>query len=442
METPIRFRRASLATFGLAALGISCATRPLQQPIAVEPDAKPVLDRAQFEVERVTTAVPFPRGLQMVDGSLYVLSRGRVREYGGVDGSIDDKAGYLFKVDPNVAEPASVTEVSDAVRNNGLVIATPQSPPFKLFDRSLKPATKDRETDRPYCGLTYHEGTQSFYICAFSGIDKPEVKGQSIFSKNLTDAVLRFDMRTQKWYEVERHDIEKGGLYPHHDPRTQKAPHGWLNGPDNCLAIGQSLYAVAKDNSRLIRYDLFALQRDPEAGAPPSHFVLGDKLTLKDGSTLDISGHSMLAARDGWLYVGTRTSSHVFRIPLDAHSIPVQPIVGELVAMFDAYDAEKKSSANLTDMQFGPDGHLYVISAKPSRVFRFLPDPKNVYDARDNRAEAYVDFATLTGNAKMKSENVFVDAQNRVYVTSGDAYDFQNGAGGVVYRATPLAASN
>jgi hypothetical protein len=32
---------------------------------------------------------------------------------------------------------------------------------------------------------------------------------------------------------------------------------------------------------------------------------------------------------------------------------------------------------------------------------------------------------------------VLVDDRGRLYVTSGDAYDFQDGAGGVVYRVTP-----
>jgi hypothetical protein len=45
--------------------------------------------------------------------------------------------------------------------------------------------------------------------------------------------------------------------------------------------------------------------------------------------------------------------------------------------------------------------------------------------------------AELTGNPKMKSENVLVDERGRLYVTSGDAYDFQNGSGGTVYRVTP-----
>jgi hypothetical protein len=222
-----------------------------------------------FLVERITTRPPFPRGLQIVDGELYVLCRGRVREYGGVSATVEDEAGTLYVVDLSIAEPFAPGEPSPAVRDNGRVVALPTAPPFKLWDRSASPPTRDRETDRPYCGLTYHPGTQSFYLCAFSGVDKPEGEG-STFSKNLTDAILRYDMRTEKWYEVERHDIEKGGLYPHHDPARSAPPHGWLNGPDNCLAVGDWLYAVSKDNSLLVRYDLRALAADPEAGAPQS----------------------------------------------------------------------------------------------------------------------------------------------------------------------------
>ena len=39
----------------------------------------PSSSSAPFVVERITTKVPFPRGLRLVDGELYVLSRGRVR---------------------------------------------------------------------------------------------------------------------------------------------------------------------------------------------------------------------------------------------------------------------------------------------------------------------------------------------------------------------------
>lgn len=50
----------------------------------------------EFTVERVSTKPPFPRGLQLVDGELYVLCRGRVREYGGVSAEVEDQAGTLY----------------------------------------------------------------------------------------------------------------------------------------------------------------------------------------------------------------------------------------------------------------------------------------------------------------------------------------------------------
>lgn len=390
-----------------------------------------------FYVERVSTRPPFPRGLQLVDGKLYVLCRGRVREYGGVSAEVEDQAGTLYVLDPAVAEPFESGDPSPAVRDNGEVVALPTAPPFKLWDRTANPPTRDRETDRPYCGLTYHPGTQSFYICAFSGVDKPEAKGKSTFSKNLTDAILRYDRRTEKWYEVERHDVEKGGLYPHHDPSRGKPPHGWLNGPDNCLAVGDWLYAVSKDNSLLVRYDLRALAKDPEAGAPPSEVVLGTEVTVQRGEKLRIEGHSALGHHDGWLYLATRTSSHVLRLELDDAHLPVQPLKAELVALFDPYDPETKKSANLTDMTIEREGNVYMVSAKPSRIYRFLPDPRRVHDARGGKVKPYIDLAALTGNPEMKSENALVDEQGRVYVTSGDAYAYQGGAGGVVWRVTP-----
>ena len=409
----------------------SCAGQPvaprLEQPAPLE---SPL-------VERVSTAVPFPRGLQLVDGQLYVLARGRVRESGGVSGDIDDKAGTIYRVDPNVAEPIGGYDVSAAVRNNGVVFAAPTSPPFKLFDRTANPPTRDRETDRPYCSLRYDEATKSFYVCAFSGIDKPAEGKGSTFSKNTSDAIFRFDTRTNQWYEVERHSLEAGGNYPHHDPASARPPHGRLNGPDNCLVVGRWLYCVAKDNSVLARYDLSRIAQHPDAGPPPSEWVLDDRIEIKGQGMQSLQGHSMLAYRDGYLYIGYRTSSAIVRIPLDADGLPVQPIIGEMLARFDPYDPVTRRSANLTDMVFGPDGSLYVVSAQPARVYRFFPDPNHVFDGRSGAAPPWADMAQLTGNGKMKSENVLVDERGRLYVTSGDAYDFQNGSGGTVYRVTP-----
>jgi hypothetical protein len=105
----------------------------------------------------------------------------------------------------------------------------------------------------------------------------------------------------------------------------------------------------------------------------------------------------------------------------------------ELVARFDPFDPVTRTSANLTDMDFDEAGRLYVISAKPSRVYRFVPDPRHVFDARDGRATPWIDLAERTGNPNMKSENVLYH-DGWFYVTSGDAYDYQRGANGAIYR--------
>lgn len=403
--------------------------------VIVAPNVTPVkADRpTAADVERVSTVAPFPRGLVMKDGTLYTLCRGRVRGAGGVSAEVEDQAGTIYAIDPNVTQPIAEAEISSAVRTNGRVFAKPTSPPFKLWDRDASPPQSDRETDRPYCTLRYHEPTQSFYICAFSGIDKPKRQGEVSFSKNLTDALLRYDLRTESWHEVERHNIEAGGSYPHHDPSVSPPPHGWLNGPDNCLALGDWLYAVAKDNSLLVRYDLRALADDPHAGPPPSEVVLGETVWLRGLGAHDLKGHSILAFHDGWLYVGHRTSSTIIRLRLDDDLLPIQPIDCELIAQFDPYDPVTMTSANLTDMCFDRAGRLYVMSARPARVYRLTPDPATVFDGRDGRAEPWVDLAALTENASMKSENVLCH-ESWLYVTSGDGYGYQQGADGTIYR--------
>jgi hypothetical protein len=383
-------------------------------------------------LERVTTKVPFPRGLVLKDDGLYVLCRGRVRDYGGVTAAINDQAGTLYRIDPSVVEPASSNEIGEAVRSNGVLVAEPAPDVFRLWDRTANPPSSDRMTDRPYCGLRFHPPTHSFYLCAFSGVDldgKPRT-----FSKNLSDAILRYDLRTSKWYEVERHDVHAGGNYPHHDPAHGKAPHGWLNGPDNCLAVGNWLYAVAKDNSRLVRYDLAALTKDPEAGPPPSEFVLGEHVATKQHGTQILQGHSMLAYRDGYLYLGTRTSGHIVRFAMSPVGEFAHPMQAELIAQFDPYDPTTKKSANMTDMDLGPDGACFVVSASPARIYRFVPDPARVVDGRSGKLAPFADLAALTNNPKMKSENVLCAPDGSVYVTSGDSYAFHAGSGGVVWR--------
>lgn len=384
-------------------------------------------------IERVTTVVPFPRGLAVVDGDMYVLARGRVRGAGGVTAEIEDQAGTIFRIDPQVSEPLGGEGPGPAVRANGEILARPSDPPFLLWDRLANPPEADTRTDRPYCTLRFHEPTRSFYLCAFSGVDlRPQLATDEAFSKNPTDGLLRYDLRTNQWYEIERHRADTW-KYPHHDPATNPPPHGLLKGPDNCLPLGNWLYAVAKDNSVLVRYDLSALANNPEAGHPPAQVIMGEEVELRGLGLQRLRGQSGLAYRDGWLYVSYRTTSEIIRLRLDDEYDPVQPIEAELVARFDPWNPQTGASPDLTDIGFDDDGRLYVLSAQPARVFRFRPDPNNVFDARDDAREPWVHLARETANPRMKSENILVH-DGWLYVTSGDGYSYQAGASGTVYR--------
>jgi hypothetical protein len=437
-------RRAVLSA-SAAFLASGCATT--RRPTAVaqpEPPTPVTPDR----LHRVTTAVPFPRGLVLIDGTLYVLARGRSREAGGADSTVDDRAGTIWAVDPAVTVPAA-GRADGRLLEKARLYAAPTEPPFRLLDRALADPALDRETDRPYCALRFDSRTQNFFLCAFSGVDRADYDSPagasraSAFSKNATDALFRLDRRTRAWHVVERHDASRGDAYPHHDTATHPPPHGWLKGPDNCLVVGSWLYAVAKDNNRLARYDLSDLPGNPAAPPPASQVVLGDAVRVSTRSTglrtpgnLPLLGHSALAERDGWLYLATRTNSLIVRIPLDRSGLTPRRIEAELVARFDPFDPLSRRSANLTDIAFGPDGSLYVVSAQPLRVFRFFPDPSRPLDAREGRTPPWADLAAWTGNPRMKGENVLVDPAGRVFVASGDAYA-AGPLAGTVYRIDP-----
>ena len=401
----------------------------LALPLSADYEAKP-------QLQRVTTVVPFPRGIQPLGEDFVVLSRGRVRGSGGVSAEIEDRAGTLFLVNPDVRQSALEPEVSEEVRENGRVLAEPTSPPFRLWNRSSVPPSADRETDRPYCVLRFHAASQNLFICAFSGVDKPGSTNGRSFSKNLTDAILRFDLRSNEWHTVERHDIEAGGLYPHHNPKLMAPPHGWLNGPNNLLVQGDWLYAVGKDNSLLVRYDLRPLLTDSTAPALPSEWVLGGTLALTNGSSQTLEGHSALAWHKGFCYLGTRTNSVIVRFPMSDTGEIEQPLKGELIALFDPFDPNTNKTADITDITFDPQGQLYVLNAQPSRVFRFVPDPITIFDARNKAQQPWFHLADALGNPKMKSENIHYRHPQQLFVTSGDGYGYQSGADGTLYVIT------
>jgi len=415
-------------------------------------DPLPAPDPGPVRLERVTTAVPWPRGLALVDGELVVLARGRHRRAGGVDPAVADQAGTLFAVDPQISEPVEPGRAAgEAVKGNARPLAGPVQGPFHLFDPDAGPPADDVLMDRPYCTLRFDPVSQNLFICGFSGVDL----AQAEFRKNATDSIHRFDLRTMRWYAVEMHDASVVPLaalsstvsneyYPHHDPRANPAPHGWLNGGDGALVAGRYLYAVAKDNHLLVQYDLDRIRADPDAGPPASRAVLGSAIDVRlcgEVRTIAAFGHSALAEHDGYLYVGFRTSSIVLRFALDETGDLARPAVGELIAVFDPYRPGAKS-ANLVDLAFDRSGALHASCATAGVVWRIgRPDPARVFNgmlagehASANRP--YVSLAELCGTPKASTGNILFDEQDRLYVCSGN-YDSGTDLAGVIYRAVP-----
>lgn len=434
--------KLSFGLFVAAPLLVACASAPSVPEIPYAEDEPP----HDLVVERITTAVPWPRGVRFVDGQLFALARGVHRSAGGPQADIDDKAGTIFVIDPDVAELATGdTAVGEAVRNNARELAAPTAPPFNLWDRRM-PATLDTLTDRPYCMLVWDEPSQNFFICGYSGID---IDGGPKFRKNATDAVHRFDTRTGEWHVVEAHDPSvvpadamgsaiSSEYYPHHDIATNAPPHGLVNGACGAVIAGDYLYVGAKDNTALAQYDLTEIRRNPAAPAPPGRYVFEGSA---GNATFPIEGHGdmvlngtcALAVGDGWVYVAFRTTSQIIRIPLTDDGDVAPDVEGQLVAQFPRYDAETgKGSANIYDMEFDTQGWLYVSPGYDGAIYRFKPDPESVYDKTKRSYTPYVDLTALVG-AK-KSGNICFDDDGNLYVCSGQDVTPETPTRGVIYR--------
>ena len=406
-------------------------------------------------LERITTAVPWPRGVEWVDGELVVLARGRHRNAGGVDASIPDTPGCLYRVDPGIAEPIVPGQrASLAVQSNATTLARAQDSPFHLYDGSVEPI-EDTLMDRPYCTLIYDAPSKNFFICGFSGVDLPQRR----FRKNASDSIHRFDLRDREWHPVEMHDgrvvpeaelgyVVSNAHYPHHDPATNAPPHGWLNGPDGGCVAGRYLYCVSKDNHRVVQYDLAGIRSDPSAGPPASRPVLGPRVRVRHPGgerEMEVLGPSAVAVHGGYMYVGYRTSSVVLRFPLGAEGELLVDGGGELIAVFEPWSAETERSANLIDIAFDSQGELYVSCAEEGGIWKVgRPDPARPFygdDASERATSAplYVDLAAHTGE-KTGCGNITFDDQDRLYICVGN-YDSDDARiAGAIYRATPLSA--
>ncbi len=388
-------------------------------------------DLPNLRLERLSAGVPWPRGIALVDGEFVVLARGRHRNYGGPDPAYEDYAARLYSVDPTIAEPYEPGRVpSPALLANARVLAEPDPRIVHEFDRS-RPAIEDVFMNRPYCTLAFDSASRNLIFCAYSGVDMGE---KPYFRKNATDALYRYDLRTQRWGIVEMHDagvVPESELgpwisneyYPHHDPKKYAPPHGLLNGPNGCAVVGSWLYAVGKDNHTLARYDLREIRHDPSAPAPFAEVVLGEEAQVRiDGKvrTIPVQGHSAVAGHPGWLYVAFRTTNIVLRFPLLEDGSLVQPAIGELIAEFEPFDPAAGRSADLWDIAIDGKGRLYVSASREGRVWRFEPDPAHPFDGNDKRAEPktpnrpYLDLPVATGIKNARISNLAFDDEDRL----------------------------
>jgi hypothetical protein len=407
---------------------------PAEQPGVAARTPQASQELAPVRLERVSTMIPWPRGIAFVGDELAIVARGRHRNYGGPAPDVQDREATIFLVDPDVREPFVAGQPAGAaVAANGRVLAEPDPAVVHLYDRARAPLD-NWLMNRPFCTMKYDRLSENLIFCAFSGVDIPG-EGGATFRKNATDAIFRYDLRSQAWGIIERHRPEvvphaeqaawiSNAYYPHHDPAHNAPPHGLLNGPNGCQVAGRWLYAVGKDNHALARYDLAAIRRDPEAPAPPGELVLGEHVDLcLDGEVRRITmhGHSAVAAHAGHLYVASRTSSLVVRFPIDADGDLVRPIVGELIAEFEPYSAETSRSADLWEMIASPEGDLVVSMSRDGLVWRFRPDPAVPFDGNNRRPDAptpnkpWIDIRALTQNPKANISNMAFASDGSLY---------------------------
>lgn len=402
-----------------------------RQPGVAAQVAQAPQDLPGIRLERLSADIPWPRGIAWTGEEFVVVARGRHRNYGGPARDFEDHGGRLYRVDPNVYEPYEPGAVPGAaVRANNRVLAEPDPLVVNVLDRSGEPI-EDTLAGRPYCTLVYDAPSRNVIFCAYSGIDVAEAP---FFRKNATDALYRYDLRTNRWGVVELHrdgvvPADARGpwisneYYPHHDPQRNPPPHGWLNGPNSCAVAGDWLYAAGKDNHTLARYDLRPIRKDPDAGPPPSEFVLGERARVRvlgEEREIELVGHSAVAAGGGWLYLGTRTNSVIVRFPLRPDGDLVRPLVGELVAEFEPWTPESKRSADLWELAVDERGRVYASCSRSGRVWRFQPDPMRPFDGNDFRKDPptqnrpYLDLPALTGIQNARISNLAFDPQGRL----------------------------
>jgi WD40 repeat protein len=196
----------------------------------------------------------------------------------------------------------------------------------------------------------------------------------------------------------------------------------------------------------VVSYDLQELRKNPKAPPPESKIALGPKLLIRAGGKLRkiaALGPSALAVRDGYLYVGYRTTSVILRFPLRKDGSLQNSKNGELIAVFEPFDPKTQRSANLIDMAFNPNGELFVSCSKEGRIWNIgKPDPSQVFQGNDQSpgrptsAAPFADLRVLLGK-KTACGNILFDKDGRLFLCAGNYDTPSRKLAGVIYRVDP-----
>lgn len=408
----------------------------------------------RIRLQRLSTAVPWPRGITLIGKTAYLLARGVPRQPGGPHPFVFDRAGTIFTVDTRIWEwvprqKKHFKPVSKKVRANAKAFAPPDQNVFKLWGRDEKGKQvrvpwEDIDTDRPYATLVWDTKSRNFFICGFSGIDNAPRSNEFNFRKNGNDAILRFDQRDRSWREVERHDANRIKKSVRKNPKTTwldnihyepkkgstKPPQGLLNGPDGLHVFGAYLLAVAKDNDVVARYSLDRIRKNPKAQCPQSAIIFKGKKTKKiktvNSKVVDFGGYSSLAVHAGKLYLGGRDHNRIVRMPITKDA-EVDVTAIELVA-----DLGKNSA--LIDIAFDSTGWLFASTAGLGAIWK-IPIPSgrcSIYRAKDHQPWFKLGSFRVNG----KCTNIAFDREDRLYLCTNndDIGGDEPRTAGVVYR--------
>jgi hypothetical protein len=317
---------------------------------------------------------------------------------------------------------------------------------FSLWDREQ--GFDDVKTDRPYAALAFDAASDSFFVACFGGIDLTESAAKSdsdrkfLFRKNPSDAIVRYHRPSNTWHAFDRHQFNAAEIAPERTnsvpnkfyPLDQKTPPcGFLNGPNGLLIDGKYLYAVAKDNHLLVRYDLTAIRANPSQTTTPLPEILGQGPNGEAGEEANkYDGPCALAISGNKMFIAFRSNGRIYRFDLDTEGQLIRN-TWKLVAYFPVTTQTK--GTNLIDMKLDNNGQLFAAVAdgladKQGAVWKI---PSDAIDFKPTSENAYARFPNSTISA------IAFDAENQLYVCS-NAKEGQSKLGGTIYRVRSSAA--